>query len=201
MMTNAKVGVAVVGGYLLGRTKKAKVAMGLGMFLAGRRMKLDPQQIKNLVTESPVFAGLNDQVRKELVDATKSAATSALTKRAGSLADSLNERRLGLNKPSSEGGSDQDDDFLEEDEPGGGTGTSEEDDAAESSPREPAEDRGSRTKPAGRPPKQSGRAKSAGSASGARKTAGGAARKGASGTRRTAGGAARKVATRGGERG
>ncbi|MDX6237683.1 MAG: hypothetical protein QOG10_2498, partial [Kribbellaceae bacterium] len=35
MMTNAKIGTALVGGYLLGRTKKAKLALGLGMFLAG----------------------------------------------------------------------------------------------------------------------------------------------------------------------
>lgn len=225
MMTNAKVGVAVVGGYLLGRTKKAKVAMGLGMFLAGRRMKLDPQQIKNLVTESPVFAGLNDQVRRELVDATKSAAGSALAKRANSLADSLKERTLGLNEPSSGSGPDWDDEFSEEDEqdePGA---------AREAADLEPADlepaDHGGRTRAAARsssasaqqsksptatagrrahPSKTgnaSGRAKpaGAGSASGARRAAGGAAGKAASGTRKATGGAARKADTRGGEDG
>lgn len=33
MMNSAKTGVALVGGYFLGRTKKAKPAIGLGMFL------------------------------------------------------------------------------------------------------------------------------------------------------------------------
>ncbi len=96
MMTNAKIGTALVGGYLLGRTKKAKLAIGLGMFLAGRKISLDPQALKRLVADSPVFGALNTQVREEILDATKHAATSALTKRVGGFADSLHERTLSL---------------------------------------------------------------------------------------------------------
>ncbi|MFE1765577.1 hypothetical protein ACFW81_15365 [Streptomyces angustmyceticus] len=98
MMTNAKIGVALVGGYFLGRTKKAKMAIGLGLFLAGKKLNLDPRQLGTLVANSPVLAPLNDQVRKELVDATKSAAGAALTQRMNGLADSLHERTLALDE-------------------------------------------------------------------------------------------------------
>ncbi|MEU8964304.1 hypothetical protein AB0C89_21730 [Streptomyces sp. NPDC048491] len=92
MNDNAKIGVAVAGGYLLGRTKKARLALGLGMYLAGKKLSLDPKQLRQMVMDNPVLSGLGDQVRTELVGATKSAATAALTRRAGSLADSLRDR-------------------------------------------------------------------------------------------------------------
>ncbi|MFE1172885.1 hypothetical protein [Streptomyces sp. NPDC058773] len=95
-MSTAKIGVALVGGYLLGRTKKAKMAIGLGMFLAGRKLKPDSRQLRTLVANSPVLGPLNDQVRKELVDATKAAAGTALTQRMNGLAGSLRERTAAL---------------------------------------------------------------------------------------------------------
>ncbi|WP_405835845.1 hypothetical protein OG528_02665 [Streptomyces platensis] len=98
MMTNAKIGVALVGGYFLGRTKKAKMALGLGLFLAGKKLNLDPKQLGTLIANSPVLGPLNDQVRKELVDATKAAAGTALTQRMSGLADSLHERTVALNE-------------------------------------------------------------------------------------------------------
>ncbi|RAJ72752.1 MULTISPECIES: hypothetical protein [unclassified Streptomyces] len=99
MMSNAKIGTALVGGYLLGRTKKAKLAIGLGMFLAGKKLSLDPQQLLKMANSSPLLSGLNEQVRSELVGATKSAATSALTKRVSRLSDSLHERTRSLSDP------------------------------------------------------------------------------------------------------
>ncbi|MFD7517396.1 hypothetical protein ACFV85_21635 [Streptomyces niveus] len=110
MTGNVKIGVALVGGYLLGRTKKAKMAIGFGMFLAGKKLSFDPNQLGKLVANSPVLGSLNDQVRKELVDATKSAATDALTQRASGLADSLHQRTLGL-----EGKKDDDDQDARDD--------------------------------------------------------------------------------------
>ncbi|WP_244942541.1 hypothetical protein [Streptomyces sioyaensis] len=95
-MSNAKIGVALVGGYVLGRTKKAKLAIGLGMYLAGKRLPLDPKQLSKLVADSPVLGPLHDQVRSELVDATKSAVSTALTQRMSALTDSLQERTLEL---------------------------------------------------------------------------------------------------------
>ncbi|TMU93104.1 hypothetical protein [Streptomyces sp. DASNCL29] len=92
MMTNGKIAVAVVGGYLLGRTKKAKLAVGLGMLLAGKKITLDPQQLKKSLAQAPLLSGLNSEVRKELVDATRQAATKAVSGRVSGLADSLHER-------------------------------------------------------------------------------------------------------------
>ncbi|MFF1400663.1 hypothetical protein ACFVZD_43880 [Streptomyces sp. NPDC058287] len=89
---NATTAAALVGGYLLGRTKKAKMAIGVGMFLAGRKLDLDPRRIGKLLAASPVTAALSEQVRGELFEATKSAATQALTKRASGFADSLQQR-------------------------------------------------------------------------------------------------------------
>ncbi|QKV93280.1 hypothetical protein HUT19_17185 [Streptomyces sp. NA02950] len=96
MTTNSKIAVAVAGGYLLGRTKKAKLAFGLGMMLAGKKISLDPQQLAKALADSPLLSGLNAQARKELVDAAKAAATKAVTNRANDLADSLHDRTLSL---------------------------------------------------------------------------------------------------------
>ncbi|MFE5614340.1 hypothetical protein [Streptomyces sp. NPDC056524] len=95
---NATTAAALVGGYLLGRTRKAKLAIGVGMFLAGRRLDLDPRRIGKLLAASPVAGALSEQVRRELFEATKSAATQALTKRASGLADSLQERTRALGR-------------------------------------------------------------------------------------------------------
>ncbi|MGW5444951.1 hypothetical protein [Streptomyces asiaticus] len=105
-MTNGKIAVAVVGGYLLGRTKKAKLAVGLGMLLAGKKITLDPQQLKKSLAQAPLLSGLNSEVRKELVDATRQAATKAVSGRVSGLADSLHERTALLR--GEDGGVDED---------------------------------------------------------------------------------------------
>jgi hypothetical protein len=132
MNDNGKIGMALVGGYLLGRTKKAKLAIGLGMVLAGKKLDLSPQQLLKMAANSPVLGGLSDQVRRDLMDGTKSALTSAVTKRADGLADSLHERTRDLSDPAGrrrragEDGEESDEDPPEdehaadaEDEPGG----------------------------------------------------------------------------------
>ncbi|MGW7600007.1 hypothetical protein [Streptomyces antimycoticus] len=113
MMTNGKIAVAVVGGYFLGRTKKAKLAFGLGMLLAGKKITLDPQQLKKSLAEMPLLSGLNGQVRQELVDASRQAATKAVSDRVGGLADSLHERTA-LLRGASEDARDEDEDARDE---------------------------------------------------------------------------------------
>lgn len=93
-MNNAKIGAALLGGYVLGRTKKAKAAIGLGALLAGSRLK--PGQVGKALQQSPFVHTLTDQVRTELADAGKAAATSVLTAKADSLAEALHERTAGL---------------------------------------------------------------------------------------------------------
>ncbi|MCG0287152.1 hypothetical protein [Streptomyces sp. PSAA01] len=188
MMTNGKITVAVVGGYLLGRTKKAKLAFGLGMLLAGKKITLDPQQLKKSLAEMPLLSGLNGQVRQELVDATRQAATKAVSDRVGGLADSLHERTA-LLRGESEDARDEDEDEdardegrAEDEEPAEREGA-DADSEPKRKPKPPKPPRKTAAKAPARPAK-----KTAASGSGkAKKTAAsGAAR--AKKTARTAGG-------------
>ncbi|MET9968849.1 ABC transporter substrate-binding protein [Streptomyces sp. NPDC006356] len=99
-MNNAKIGTALLGGYVLGRTKKAKLAIGLGALLAGSRIK--PGQVGKALQDSPFLHTLTDQVRTELSDAGKAAATTVLSAKADSLADALHERTAGLRERAQE---------------------------------------------------------------------------------------------------
>jgi len=116
MMTNGKIAVAITGGYLLGRTKKAKLALGLGMLLAGKKITLDPQQLARAVADSPLLSGLNAQARKELSGAAKTAATRALSTRMNGLADSLHDRTLSLRGEADEEPAEDDEPADEESE-------------------------------------------------------------------------------------
>ncbi|MFE4212039.1 hypothetical protein [Streptomyces sp. NPDC056844] len=198
MTVNAKIGAALVGGYLLGRTKKAKLAIGFGMFLAGKKLSLDPKQLGKMLADSPLLGGVSDQVRKELVGATKTAATNALTQRATGLADSLHQRTLELEDPS--GGQAKDDrsgDDADEDE---GDAPDAQDDERDGD-KDDEDDGRTEEKPAPRrtAAKKTAARKTAKSTGGARKKAAPAARKTASGARRTASSNARR--DRGGSNG
>ncbi|MEV6401008.1 hypothetical protein AB0M39_40590 [Streptomyces sp. NPDC051907] len=164
MQSNVKIGVAVVGGYFLGRTRKAKMAISLGMFLAGRKLDFDPRQVGKLLANSPLLGSLNDQVRRELVDATKSAAASALAQRATNLADSLQQRTLELG---------QKDDPEGQDEP------ADEADEEDGPPEAADEESGKRRRPA--------RSKASGSTSGAKEKAAPSKRAAAARSRSAAG--------------
>lgn len=117
-MNNAKIGSALLGGYVLGRTKKAKLAISLGALLAGSRIK--PGQVGKALQESPFLHTLTDQVRSELSGAGKSAATTLLSAKADNLADALHQRTAGLrDRAEDQGGEDERDsgaDAEDEDE-------------------------------------------------------------------------------------
>ncbi|MEV7111018.1 hypothetical protein [Streptomyces anulatus] len=194
MTKNAKIGAALVGGYLLGRTKKAKLALGFGMFLLGKKIDLDPRQIGRMLADSPVLGSLNDQVRKELVDATRTAATKAVTQRAGSLADSLQQRTQALGA-----GPGADDEELDEEDDEPRTAAVD-DDEVEADGDEGTDGKRQRTsrrtaaasdsKPASRSRSSSGsgRSGSGGKSTPARKRTGGARKTAASGARKARGG-------------
>ncbi|MFI0218212.1 hypothetical protein [Streptomyces lydicus] len=192
MMTNAKIGVALAGGYVLGRTKKAKLAIGLGMYLAGKKLNLDPKQLGKLVANSPVLGPLNDQVRRELVDATKSAATSALTQRMSGLADSLHERTLDLRDAGGDAEAEEPDapDASEGPEKADDAGRAKESASATRSKR-PAKSAKASASAKTSPSSRSAKSAAGKASSGARKTAS-SARKTASGGRKTASGTARR---------
>ncbi|MFJ8859611.1 hypothetical protein ACIRD8_14370 [Streptomyces sp. NPDC102451] len=198
MTGNAKIGAALVGGYLLGRTKKAKLAIGFGMFLAGKKLSLDPRQLGRMLADSPLLGGVNEQVRKELVGATKTAATNALTQRATGLADSLHQRTLELEDPS---GAQAKDDRSDDDEDEGEGDAPDAQDDERDGDKDDEDGGGTEEKPAPRrtAAKKTAARKTAKSTGGARKKAAPATRKAASGARRTASSNARR--DRGGSNG
>ncbi|MEL7993465.1 hypothetical protein ACRWOO_33330 [Streptomyces sp. NEAU-PBA10] len=201
MTENVKIGAALVGGYLLGRTKKAKLAIGFGMFLAGKKLDLDPKKLGSMLASSPVLGGLSDQVRKDLVGATRTAATNALTQRATSFADSLHQRTLRLDDPEAAREEEQRDADDADDA-----------DAAEDEAHEPEDRDEEPGEKSGEKPARSGKSSSGRSGSGSGGSSGSAPKKKAASTaRRTTSQArakapAKKTAakarsTRGGSRG
>lgn len=106
-MNNARIGTALLGGYVLGRTKKAKLAIGLGALLAGSRIR--PGQVGKALHDSPFLHTLTDQVRSELTDAGKAAATTVLSSKADHLADTLHQRTAGLQERARTRDEDEDD--------------------------------------------------------------------------------------------
>ncbi len=89
-MSAAKIGLGVAAGYLLGRTKKFKLAITVGSMLAGQRIATNPQallkQFGELADKNPELAKIQDRVRGELFDAFRTAAIAA----AGQRLDSAN---------------------------------------------------------------------------------------------------------------
>ncbi len=183
MKDNAKIALAVGGGYMLGRTKKAKLAIGLGMWLAGKKINLDPKQLSGLIGQVPALGGLSEQVRGNLVGVGKQAAGAVVTRQAGRLTDSLTRRADALRDGGKPARDHDEADQADEGEPSAEAGEDEQDDQDQ----QPAS---SEAKPRRKP-----RASAEGAAKGARQAASGAGRrttKAANGATRKASGAAAK---------
>lgn len=90
------VAAAMAGGYLLGRTKKAKLALGLVMLVAGRRLKLAPADLAvagvRQVADTVDLGALREQVSEQLVGAVKTAASAAVDRQVASMVGSLRGR-------------------------------------------------------------------------------------------------------------
>ncbi|WP_328836257.1 DNA primase [Streptomyces europaeiscabiei] len=83
-MNRIGLGLAVGAGYVLGRTKKMKLAFAVGTMVAGKRMQLSPRALADLVSRqlqnNPQFKEIGDQLRGDLRGVGK-AATGALIER------------------------------------------------------------------------------------------------------------------------
>ena len=91
-----KVAAAVAAGYLLGRTKKLKLAITVGSVLAGQRISSNPQKLlkgaTNLVQSNPALSALQTELRGRAFNAAKGAAVSVATSRIDKLTDTLRTR-------------------------------------------------------------------------------------------------------------
>ena len=71
MSTASKIAVGVASGYLLGRTKKLKLAITVGSMLAGQRISTSPQgllkQGQELLDKNPELQKLQDQHHRPAV--------------------------------------------------------------------------------------------------------------------------------------
>src|SRR4051812_44989572 len=109
-MSAARVGLGVAAGYLLGRTKKMRLAITLGSMIAGQRVATNPvgllRQASQLAEKSPQLAELQQRVTGELFDAARSAALATATSRLQSANQALLERVSGG----------EDDEYDDEDE-------------------------------------------------------------------------------------
>ncbi|MGW0758710.1 DNA primase [Streptomyces sp. NPDC002814] len=95
-MNRVGLGLAIGAGYVLGRTKKMKLAFAVGTLVAGKRMQLGPRALADLVTrqlaDNPQFKEIGDQLREDLRGVGKAASGAVVERRLDALADRLHGR-------------------------------------------------------------------------------------------------------------
>ncbi|MEU0967133.1 DNA primase, partial [Streptomyces sp. NPDC005917] len=95
-MNRTGLGLAIGAGYLLGRTKKLKLAFAVGTFVAGKKLNLSPTAIVNIVNQqlrdNPQFKEIGDQLRQDLRGVGRAASGAMVERQLDSLADRLHGR-------------------------------------------------------------------------------------------------------------
>ncbi|MBT2871848.1 DNA primase [Streptomyces cellulosae] len=111
-MNRTGLGLAIGAGYLLGRTKKLKMALAVGGLVAGKKLNLSPRAVADLVgqqlRDNPQFKELGDQLRGDLRGAGKAASGALVERQLGSLADRLHGRTAEVRGRLAGGGEDRD---------------------------------------------------------------------------------------------
>lgn len=119
MSATTKVATAVAAGYLLGRTKKLRLAITVGSMLAGGRLAgdLQPRALLEGLADNPEVKRLGDQLRGQVLRAAKSAAVNVATSRLEALNGSL-QNRGSEDEPEGEQGEEAEDEYDDQaDEP------------------------------------------------------------------------------------
>ncbi|MGP4044575.1 DNA primase [Streptomyces sp. 2A115] len=95
-MNRVGLGLAVGAGYVLGRTKKMKLAFAVGTMVAGKRMHLSPRALADLASQqlqnNPQFKEIGDQLREDLRGVGKAASGALVERQIDGLADRLHGR-------------------------------------------------------------------------------------------------------------
>src|SRR4051794_14122444 len=93
MSAAGRIGLGVAAGYLLGRTKKMRLAITVGSMLAGQRVATDRagiiRQLGGGVDNNPELSKLREQITGRMLEAAKSAAIATATSRLEGVTDSL----------------------------------------------------------------------------------------------------------------
>ncbi|MER6010704.1 DNA primase [Streptomyces bluensis] len=126
-MNRVGLGLAVGAGYVLGRTKKMKLAFALGTLVAGKRMHLSPRALADLVSQqlqnNPQLKEIGEQLREGARGAGKAATGAMLERQIDGLAERLHGRTAHVREHLSEvtpdvpgAEAEEDRDEIEEDE-------------------------------------------------------------------------------------
>ncbi|MFB6938028.1 histone protein [Streptomyces sp. HUAS 31] len=126
---------ALMGGYVLGRTKKGRLALTVATYLAGRRFGLEPRQLvaegMRRLGEVPQVAELQEQLRGEVLEAGRKAVTAAADRGMATLADTLSDRTARLRERDEDEAGEAEEEYEDE-------GGPEEEHEEEEEPEEPA---------------------------------------------------------------
>lgn len=99
-MNRAALGLAVGAGYVLGRTKKMKLAFAVGTMVAGKRLHLSPRALAELVStqlqNNPQFKEIGDQLRQDLRGVGQAATGALVERQIEGLAGRLHDRTAGV---------------------------------------------------------------------------------------------------------
>ncbi|MFE6170782.1 DNA primase [Streptomyces sp. NPDC056464] len=95
-MNRVGLGLAVGAGYVLGRTKKMKLAFALGTLVAGKRLHLSPRAVADLLSQqlqnNPQFKEIGDQLREDLRGVGQAASGAMVERQLDAFADRLHGR-------------------------------------------------------------------------------------------------------------
>ncbi|MDN0198400.1 DNA primase [Streptomyces sp. S.PNR 29] len=95
-MNRVGLGLAVGAGYVLGRTKKMKLAMAVGSLAAGKRMHLSPRALADVVNQqlknNPQLKEIGEELRQDLRGVGKAASGAMVERQIDALADRLHGR-------------------------------------------------------------------------------------------------------------
>ncbi|GGP45661.1 DNA primase [Streptomyces melanogenes] len=98
MNNRLAIGLAVGAGYVLGRTKKAKLAFGIGTMVLGKRLKLSPGALAEFAAgqleSNPQFKEIGDQLREDLRGVGRAATGALVNRQLEGIADRLHDRTL-----------------------------------------------------------------------------------------------------------
>ncbi|MHC5262212.1 DNA primase [Streptomyces sp. UC4497] len=99
-MNRTALGLAIGAGYVLGRTKKMKLAIAVGTMVAGKRLNLSPRALAEMVTtqleNNPQFKEIGDQLREDLRGVGKAASGALVERQIEGLAGRLHNRTQGV---------------------------------------------------------------------------------------------------------
>ncbi|MYS88762.1 MULTISPECIES: hypothetical protein [Streptomyces] len=194
-MNRMGLGLAVGAGYLLGRTKKLKMAVAIGGLAAGKRMNLSPRMVADLVQQqlrnNPQVKEIGDQLRQDLRGVGKAASGAMVERQLDAFADRLHGRtaqvrdQLAGAVPGGAGAEDVEDEEPQEPE----DSAPDEDEEPEPAPEEAAKKAPAKKAPAKKAAKKAPAKKAPAKKAPAKKTAGPkAAKKGTAAKKATSAG-------------